>query len=115
MNGVLYWNKRRLDHFWWNSFRKHGGGGGNLYYRIPYKLNLNNIWYLNELDLKNLRGIVETLFKRNPDFKGCDVEIGSINNAQCTSAEWITAIVVTKDRKFYDRYTAEREAIRNML
>ena len=112
-SGVLYWNKRRLHNFWWNNFRKHGGGGGNLYYRIPYKLNEDNI--LSKWDLENIREIVETLFKKNPDFKNCDICMGLINNQVFTSEKWITAIVFTKDRKFYDKYTAEHQAIRAML
>ena len=113
-NGVLYWNKRQLLHFWWNNFDPPTKSGGHLYYRIPYTLDYYGS-YITQKMIDDIKKIVEKLFKRNPDFKCCDICIGSVDNKNFTSKEWITAIVVINDRKFYDRYTEEQKIILEML
>ena len=107
-NGVLHWNKRQLHHFWWNDFDPPTESGGNLYYRIPYTLD-NYGSYITKEMVDNIKKIVEKLFKRNPDFKNCDIDIGSVNNNIATSKEWLTAIVITNDKKIYDKYTEEQK------
>jgi len=77
-----------------------GGQGGNLYYKIPYVLFSGGM-----LDISAITKIVDKLFKKNPDFEHCDIEIGSTDNPLSTNTESITAIVVTSDKTFYDKYS----------
>ena len=95
MNGILYWNKRYINTSWWSSTNY----GGNLYYRIPYRRLHGGI-----LDMKHIKKIVTKLFKKNPDFCNCYIEMASVYN-KGTTDEYVTAIVVTSDKMFYDKYT----------
>jgi len=98
MNGVLYWNRKWLALSFWNSEQS----GGNLYFRIPYALNKNGI-----LDMKKLEEIVRTLFRKNSEFWNCYIELGDEINIAMTNDQFITAIVVTSDQNFYNKYKKE--------
>jgi len=95
MNGVLHWNKRSLDHHWWST----STSGGNIYYRIPYTISSEGM-----LNMDRIGRIVTELFKRNPDFEGCGFAMASVDN-KATTKEYVTAIVITSNRQFYQKYT----------
>jgi hypothetical protein len=103
MNGVLHWNKKYLRHCWWNETSQPVGSGGNLYYEIPY--TLEPMCSLTQEMLNDIEKIVERLFKRDPDFKDCYICMAcmAVLHNKATTDEYVTAIVVTENRKLYEK------------
>lgn len=99
MKGKLLWGKRFLHHCWWNDFPGQAGGG-NLYFCVPYELELGEMLYDSKDDIEKV--LIERCMK-DPDISKCAVEMGSIFNRHATSTKWVTAIVVTNNRKTFDK------------